>query len=259
MFNNIKVAIMLNKAVLFIVFLFPIFSEANEWELVKEDECVQIFLRDVSGSDIREYKGVIKIKGSISSVMKVLDDSFAMDEWFYRSKEPILLKQKHLEERYSYQVSEYPFPASNRDIIVKTKLSRDIISGAIRIKMESVPNFCKRHSYKEVCENINESNLVHIQKLKGYFLLEPLNKNLTRLTWQMHTELEGSLPAWIVNQKLVDVPFESLVSLKELVKEKKYKDARMKIDNGGRLLGFIPARDKYLAKNQQSSTQSKGL
>ena len=209
----------------------------GEWELVKDEDNIQIFLRDVSYSDIQEYKGVIELNTSVDSIVKVWDDTLAMQEWFHRSRDTVLIEKNGFSERYNYQVSVYPFPASNRDIITKMKLSQTKGSDNIHISVQSAPTYCKDKD-KEVCRKVNLSDLIHIRRLKGYFLIERLATHKVRVTWQMHTELEGSLPSWMVNQKIVDIPFESFKSLRELVKRQKYQKARLVYDDKGRIEGF---------------------
>ena len=52
-------------------------------------------------------------------------------------------------------------------------------------------------------------------QVDGFWKLVPKGDNLTEVTYQVHTEPGGSVPALIANKFVVDAPFKTLQGLKE--------------------------------------------
>lgn len=136
-------------------------------------------------------------------------------------QESRLLEQEDWSERYIYQVTDLPFPASTRDVIFRAVISQNA-SRDIRIELSSRPGF------------IPETRYVRIHESYGSYLLEKLEDNGIRLTWTMYVDPAGSLPAFLVNRLLTDTPFESLRNFRELVKRDKYQVLTFEYDEHGK-------------------------
>jgi hypothetical protein len=231
---------MLNMRLFFaglICLLFPCIAQAGEWSLARDKNNIQVYLRDVPGSDIYEFKGITKIKTSIDSLLAVLDDTPACPEWFYQCKSPVLVERVSFTERYVYQVSDFPFPADDRDIIVRFLISQNIEHKSVTLRSDSLADYCQ-HLSTPVCKKINHSGLVRIVKSNGYFQFTLLSDGWVEVVWQQHLEPAGNLPKWLVNALVVDAPFESLRQLQQLVKKDKYQKAKLSYDLEGNMLGF---------------------
>jgi hypothetical protein len=63
--------------------------------------------------------------------------------------------------------------------------------------------------------------------------LQQLDEDRLRLTWTQYIDPAGSLPAFMVNALLTDVPFNSLKKFREVVKKEKYRNARFIFDESG--------------------------
>ena len=72
-----------------------------------------------------------------------------------------------------------------------------------------------------------KDDFIRIDKSDGFWFLQQTDSNLTQVTFQMHTEPNGTIPAWLVNSFVVDAPFDDLTALKERVKMKKYENAML--------------------------------
>jgi len=46
------------------------------------------------------------------------------------------------------------------------------------------------------------------------WIFENLDTKKTKVTYQMHAEPGGSLPAWLINSSVVDPPYKTLINLK---------------------------------------------
>jgi hypothetical protein len=62
----------------------------------------------------------------------------------------------------------------------------------------------------------------------------------TRMVWVQHTDPNGSLPGWLVNSLLVDIPVRSMEELERLANREKYQGYQLVYDENGQLTGVRP-------------------
>lgn len=207
-----------------LMFLFSIVtigSAKAQWELVKDEDGIKVFLETIPGSKIKEFKGVTNINSSLDSILAVLYDADACPEWVHNCKQGTRLRDIGFYEAYLYQVINFPFPLKDRDLILHTLMTQDPKSKEITIKLNSVPDY------------ISETNNVRIKTSAGYYLFKPLHDGAVEVTWLHHTEPGGGVPTWIVNSLIVATPFETLKYLKKIVQEQKYQKAKLKYSSEG--------------------------
>ncbi len=211
---------------------------ANEsWVPVKDQDGIKVFTRDVDGSAIKEFKGVVRIKTSLDSLAGVLHDTQACPLWVHQCIKPAIIKVLGFEERYIYQVNDFPFPASNRDIVMHAQTFQTPSLKIITVKLTAKPDYCNNLE-SEVCRKIRNAENVRIQESIGSYQLRTLNDGWIEVTWQQHIEPGGALPNWMINSMLTEVPFNTLSKLRQLVKEEKYQQARLEYDQQGIAIGF---------------------
>ncbi|OMH25871.1 START domain-containing protein [Motiliproteus sp. MSK22-1] len=209
----------------------------TEWQKAKDQDGIQVFTREVPGSSIREFKGIIEINSTLDSLSGVLNDIKACPLWVHQCKDPAIIETRGYTERYVYQISDFPFPAQNRDVIHHARVSQNPKTRAITIKLNATPDFCLNNTLA-TCEPINRSSNIRIRHSQGTYRLEPINNMTTRVIWQQHVEPGGHLPDWMVNSMLVSVPFSTLGKLKEIVQQEKYQTAKLAYNENGVAVGF---------------------
>ena len=89
----------------------------SRWVLSKSEGDIQVYLRDMPGSVFDEFKGVSRIKASVDALVAVMNDTAACPEWFYQCQKPMDISRVGFNNRYQYQVSDFPFIVSDREIL----------------------------------------------------------------------------------------------------------------------------------------------
>ena len=212
--------------VMVLCLIVTIGSANAQWELVKDENGIKVYLRTIPGSEIKEFKGVTNINSSLDSIVAVLDDTEACAKWVHNCKDPAKLSEISFNEGYVYQVIDFPFPVKDRDIILHSVMTQKADTKEVTVQLNAVPDY------------IPETKNVRIKKSNGFYLLKPLPGGSTEVTWQHHTEPGGHVPKWLVNSLLVDTPFKTLNNLRKIVKEEKYQRARLKYSPEGVAVGW---------------------
>ena len=202
--------------VLFILPLVILPSIAEtQWEKVKSANTIEVFVRPVSGSAIKEFRAVTEVQSSISSVLALLEDTASYTKWMYRCSEAKVLYNKSYYERITYTVTSAPWPVEDRDLAVKSVISQNKKTAVVTITLTGLPEYIPV-----------KPNKVRMTKLNGYWTLEPLGNSRLRVTYRLHSEPGGSVPDALVNSSLVDIPYNTLLNLKKMVNQSPYKDTK---------------------------------
>ena len=63
------------------------------WDLTKETNNIRVYTRSVEGSSFKEYKGVVQIEASLSSLVALVDDVLDYPNWIHTCIEATVLKR----------------------------------------------------------------------------------------------------------------------------------------------------------------------
>lgn len=209
-------------------------SSQYDWNMVRDEDGIRVYLKEFWADPIKSFRGIVTINSSIDSLLAVILDIETCTNWVHRCKNPILLFRKSFSECYHYQVHRLPFPAHNREFIFHSKVSRSSRTGVIRIQMQTVPNFCDNDI--KACSQITKSSMIRVRHSHGQYLLEPVTDNSTKVTWTHHTDPEGFLPLWLINQLIQEMPYRTLQGLRKKVFEQKYQKARLVLNAQGAII-----------------------
>lgn len=213
--------------------IIPVKHEAQEFDpylkLNKEGILVYIFSR--KNSEFATFKATTHIKTSLDSILAVMLDNKSCIEWIDACENSFLIKKINFNERYHYQIFDIPFPFVNRDFIFHSTMKYNPENKTVTIQMSSEPDYCK-HKQSETCKKINQSTLVRVKKSIGTFKLQPADGGI-KITWTQHTDPAGSLPAWLVNYFVKNTPYWTFKNLAQIVKEEKYKYAKLIYNDEG--------------------------
>ena len=199
----------------FILFLTLSVSYAQEvWNVAIEKDAVRVWTREVADSKFKEYKGEMLVKSSLSCLVSLLDDVANQKNWLYNITESKRLKTISKTEGVNYFVQTVPWPVTDRDMIVKYKLSQDQKTKVVLIEMSGVKDYIAEKEGK-----------VRVPSMVGKWEFTPLGKGIIKVVYQMHSETGGSVPASIANASCVDIPFNTLKNMKKEIEKPIYKNA----------------------------------
>lgn len=203
------------------IVLFVSFLQAAEWTLAKEKKGVTVYTREVDASGYLEFKGETTVNGSVDALVAVLYDTPSAPKWLHDCSFGMTLEEITFNENYIFQLYDLPFPVSNRQVILHSKLS--YTKEGARLDTKEANDFCENKRLSR-CQNVKDGDRIKITRSRGHYLFIKVDDKRTKVIWQQHIEPGGSIPDWLANALVVDIPYNSLLRLKELVTEEKYRD-----------------------------------
>ncbi|MGB6019345.1 MAG: START domain-containing protein [Sulfurimonadaceae bacterium] len=203
------------------IFTLLILLKADEWTLVKAKNGITVYTREVEGSGYLEFRGETTVKSSVDALVAVLYDTPIAPEWLHDCSFAMTLEEIGFEDNYIFHIYDLPFPVSNRKVILHSKLS--YTEEGARLDTEEANSFCDNKKLSR-CQKVKEEGLIKVPRSRGHYLFIRINEKSSKVIWQQHIEPGGSIPDWLANALVVDIPYNSLLHLKELVKDENYHD-----------------------------------
>jgi len=201
--------------VLVAVFSVGIVEAKSAWELSKQTDGIQVYVRDTPNSKLKSFRAVVSIPTRLTSLVAVLEDTTVFPRLFHNCKSAKSLKKVGHNEFYNYIVTGMPWPVSSRDSITQSIISQDKKTKRVVVAINSKPNMLPQ-----------KAGIVRIKHLVGRWEFTPLKNGMTKVVYELNIVPGGNIPAWLVNLLIVDTPFYTLSKLRNLVKEPIYKNAK---------------------------------
>lgn len=186
-----------------VVFSLGVYATGSGWQLAKEKSGVKVYTHDNYSNGMKGAKGVVQIRATVDQALDLLRNFSSYPQWMYQCSEAKLLKQISDTEFQVYSVVDAPFPVSDRDLVSTVSASQDA-SGAITLRLGCLP---KGHPEK--------SGKVRIPRFEGAWILTPKTNGTIEVVYQYASDPGGSIPTWVANASLTDIPLYTLIKMKE--------------------------------------------
>lgn len=112
-----------------------------------------------------------------------------------------------------YMYADLPL-VSDRDVVTRGRASADARSGIYRLEW---------HATHEEGPAPKEG-VVRIEKSSGSWTFAPLAGGGTRAVYESHSDLAGSVPAWLINSLMTDAVIDNLARLRARVERDRKKE-----------------------------------
>ncbi|HHB79049.1 MAG TPA: hypothetical protein ENK85_07435 [Saprospiraceae bacterium] len=194
-----------------LAFFFSGSAPSSTWTLKNQKGNIKVYTRTTPKSSIKEVRITTQIKGNLDDLQELLNDVPSFEKWVYKCAKAKKLKSLGPDEFYYYNLTDFPFPLSDRDVIIHSKTWK--VPGT---------NIEKTHSraigsdelYKE------QEGIVRIKLLEYTWTFTPLDNGMIDIDYQIFSEPGGALPAWVVNMAISKGPMETMIRLKNEMKRR---------------------------------------
>lgn len=180
---------------------------AQDWKLTKQKNGISVYEASAGSSDFKSIKVVCTIEGSYDKLLKIVRDVSHHKDWVYHNKEASLLKTVSPNDFYYYTETTLPWPATNRDVVVHTTITRDGKDQFLKIRSSNHNGMVEKKPGKV---RVEQSEI-------NWYVTAPTAKTIS-IVYTMEANPGGSIPAWLVNSFADKGPYESFRKLEELLK-----------------------------------------
>ncbi len=187
-----------------------------KWVLAKDKQGVKVYTRKVKGIDLKEFRGVMTIKTSLTSLVALVSDAEAAPHWLANCSKSEVLKQVNPRESYVYSLSKAPWPVMDRDSIIHTLISQDPTTLVVTIKQTGKPDYIKA-----------KKKIARVKRIQGVWQFTPKKNGEVEIVYQALSDPGGAIPAWLINASLVSQPYDTLLKIPGVIKKAKYQKAKL--------------------------------
>ena len=200
--------------------LFFSIALAEGWSLYKNSKSdnIKISYRKVPSQQLMvEFKGETKVRAKLSSLVSVIRDWKAMNQWVYKVKKAEILELVSDTERYTYIIHKSPlWGFDERDSIVHSFVKQDPRTLEVVFHGEAAPNKKKIDDRYE-----------RIVSGKSTWRFFPSENDDVKVTFQGFANPGGNFARiakpYLVKMFLWKLPYVSLKNLKSQVMKPKYQ------------------------------------
>ncbi len=205
-------------SILFIGIFIPILlqTQAGDWKLKKEVDDLKVYSRDAANSGVKEIKVNFSLDASLTNVIAAINDIEAMPAWVYCCSETRVVKRISPKEVIYYGRVSFPLTMSDRDYVVKSKLQQNAKTKEVTIVSNLVSGYVKK-----------VDKCVRVPKLYTKWCIKPLSAERVQIEYQMASDPGGSIPDWLINMAIDKGPIKSIESLKGMLQQPKYQNAKL--------------------------------
>ncbi len=189
-----------------------VFCEAQSWQFKKEQDGIRIYLREAtnSKSGLKELKITKTFHGDLQTIAAVLSDVDAFPNWVYKCANAKIVKSITDWEIYFYSETKLPWPLSNRDVVLHSKMFLD--NGVLVSESTAVDGIEPKYKGK-----------IRLSYLHSIWTFTPLSNGKITMSYILHSEAGGAIPDWLVNLAIDEGPVKTIQKFLDLIKDEKYQ------------------------------------
>lgn len=180
-------------------------AQATDWKLASQQHGVQVYTQTVAGQDLKNFRAVMTVNAPMQQVVATLMNGDQMPEWFYN-----VLQSKPIETSvagsYRYLWIKSPWPATDRDAVVKVNLSQDPKTLQLSVFATAAPTLMPLHPDR-----------VRIPRMQSGWTITPLGKSRTQIQLDGNADPGGRIPVVVANIVVSMMPRITMRQLKARV------------------------------------------
>ena len=194
--------------------------EASDWRLDRERDDIRIYTRAVPGSRFRAVRALMLTEYSMAQLVALIRDTAACPEWANLCKSSRVVDTLSETELFIYTRNKLPWPISDRDAVAHVLWTVEDDGQVVRMSATATEG--------RVPEVRGVTRLR--EAVTGWiFRRQPDGK--IEVETHAHVDPAGPMPAWIINRLLLDAPHKTLLGMRRVLDEGRYRDAQF---------GFLP-------------------
>lgn len=203
-------------------------ENAEGWSLRKETDNIRVFTIDQPDSSFQAFKAEAVLDAPIENLMAVMINPQSCVEWVHNCSESYAFGDGDFHDRYAYSVNDMPWPVTDRDYVLRIRTHGEESDGEVVMDLNAIPD-----------QRDEEDGHIRVDKSDTLYRFIPQGDQ-TRMIWVQHTEPNGSIPGWLVNTLLVDIPIRSMEQLERVAQWERYQNHELIYGSGGKLKNVIP-------------------
>lgn len=177
------------------------FAVAQDWELVRDEEGIRVWLKPVAGSSYKAFRSETLMNTDMATLRELQEDVEASCAWIHSCREQRLLSYQG-DTALTYTRFDTPWPVQARDSVMQVTTRMDADGSLLRELLALPQKLPPDKAYQR------------ISAAQGYWRMTPEGEGRVRVVYELHAEPGGQVPAWLANSFVIDAPYNTLLLLR---------------------------------------------
>lgn len=189
---------------------------AAEWELARDRKGIKVWTKEEPGYPIRAFKAVTVVESSLTGLVTLIMDTDRVDQWAYRVMRIEVLSRDDDAGTFVIRTeTDFPWPLTNRDVVLVGKVSQDDKSRVVTIRSRSTPPG----------QYPLHPDFLRMPDMVGDWILRPLPGGRVEVTMIGRANPSGNVPFGVVNLIIHETPYLTLLGLRDMISNERYRNA----------------------------------
>lgn len=192
-----------------LIFFFCLFSchcfaqQDTGWVLKKDKNGIEVYTKSSPNSEYKSIKAITTFNTPLKTILNVITDADSHSKWINNCTRSELFRSFGDSAIIFYEYYHLPWPASDRDIVVETKIRYEDPK-SITLISKGNPGYIAA-----------KDGVVRIPEFSGTWTLSLQHDGSIRGIYIATINPGGYLPAWLVNMFITNGPYDSFVNMKK--------------------------------------------
>lgn len=189
------------------MFVLGVLSGQPSWEVYKKTNEYTIWLKNVPGQELKQFKKEAMISGDIQTAYKILKDVQNMHLWYDKVKKVSLLKTISDHEGIYLLEYDLPFPFEDRIATVRGKIDMAADKNSFTVETKNYPFPIPADKKK----------MELITTIYSSWKISEINNSQIKIIHEGYMNPGGNVPVWLTNESITSGPPKTLSGLKKMM------------------------------------------
>jgi len=204
--------------------LWPGLAHAGDgfWSHEITESGVTVITKTEEGRELPIFRGEGIVVANLFEILAILDDNDRATEWMSKCVGARVLQHISEFERIEYNRTGAPWPVSDRDVVLRARITSNPSKRAITVRFHNTTHESKPP----------QSGVVRMPRLQGYYRLKMIDADHTRVTYEVDADPGGMLPDWLAKRTSRRLALDTILNLRRQVVRTRghYESYRSRMD-----------------------------
>ena len=181
-------------------------SQEN-WELVKDDDQIQVYLnKNTKKERLTHVRASSVIKASLNDCYELLKKVDKYKTWMHGVEEIKIVKKYSPDKFTYYMLTDFPWPAKDRDVIIKTQIHYNKNKGIVYKVTKNVRNLIQK-----------KEDIKRIKDMNASWKFKEIQPNKIKIIYEGRILSSVKLPNWLKKHVSYIGPFNTIQNIREKI------------------------------------------
>lgn len=183
-------------------------EKTQSWQLVKDENEIKVYTRILANSDYKEFRGEMDVAIKPEALLTFIKNAERCPDWQYKC-----IKMLNLSKGYIYKLNSLPWPLNDRYTVMRSEMHYDQQLNTYTLQLKNIER--DQLPQQILAQLPLEDNTVQMRYSDGYWQFRIDTPSTIHITYQMHGDPAGVIPAVLANQGVINAAFVTLSNLKK--------------------------------------------